>query len=95
MPNASERRARQHRGADPRDAAREISTPQTDRPPVEEGLLNAVWEALNVARENKALVMACHSTIICESHQPEPNTSLNSRVTVDCSMTCLLERSGR
>ena len=64
MPKAWGRRARQHRGTGLCGAATEISTPQIDRPPSHEGLLDVVWEALNVARENKALVMACSGTII-------------------------------
>ena len=64
MPKAWEQRALQHRGAGFCGAGTETSTPQGNRPPDREGLLDVVWEALNVARENKALVMACSGTII-------------------------------
>jgi diguanylate cyclase (GGDEF)-like protein/PAS domain S-box-containing protein len=50
MPKGRERRALQHRGAGHQSG--------------HEALLDVVWEALNVARENKALVMACSGTII-------------------------------
>ena len=64
MSKGWERRARRNRGAGPCGAATQTGTPQSDRPPGHEGLLDVVWEALNVARENKALVMACGGTII-------------------------------
>ena len=64
MPKAWKRRALQHRGASPCGAGTETSTPQGNRPPDRQDLLDVVWEALNVARENKALVMACSGTII-------------------------------
>ena len=64
MSKAWERRALRNRGAGPCGARTETSTPQSDHPPGHEGLLDVVWEALNVARENKALVMACSGTII-------------------------------
>jgi hypothetical protein len=50
MPKGRERRALQHRGAGHQSGHK--------------ALLDVVWEALNVARENKALVMACSGTII-------------------------------
>lgn len=64
MPKTWKRRALQRRGAGPCGAGVETSTPQSDHPPGHGALLDVVWEALNVARENKALVMACSGTII-------------------------------
>ena len=64
MPKAWEQRARQDCRAGLSGATRETSTRRTHRPRGHEGLLDVVWEALNVARENKALVMARSGTII-------------------------------
>ena len=64
MPKAWERRVQQHRGAGPCRARKATNPPQAERSPRHELLLDVVWEALNVARENKALVMACAGMII-------------------------------
>jgi diguanylate cyclase (GGDEF)-like protein/PAS domain S-box-containing protein len=64
MPKASERRARQEQGAGHCGAGTHTSTPQIDQPRGHEGLLEVVWEALNVSRENKALLMASSGTIV-------------------------------
>jgi diguanylate cyclase (GGDEF)-like protein/PAS domain S-box-containing protein len=63
MPKASEGRSGQ-RHDEGLSGATEILAPKMDCRSGHEGLLDVVWEALNVARENKALVMACGGTII-------------------------------
>src|SRR6476660_7346798 len=63
MPKASER----HNGECHNEGhfgAAGAAAPNTDRLSEHGDLLDVVWEALNVARENKALVMACDGTII-------------------------------